>query len=81
MSEKILEVKNLSFSYDGTEVISELDFKVCSGDFISILGPNGSGKSTLINLISKVLKGYKGSIEVFLGKILKRLVQEILQSL
>ncbi|MBM3709924.1 MAG: ABC transporter, partial [Actinobacteria bacterium] len=33
MSEKILEVKNLSFSYDGTEVISDLDFKVYKGDF------------------------------------------------
>jgi len=72
MSEKILEVKNLSFSYDGTEVISDLDFKVYKGDFISILGPNGSGKSTLINLISKVLKCYKGSIEVF-GKDIEKI--------
>jgi len=72
MSEKILEVKNLSFSYDGPEVLSDLDFKVCKGAFISILGPNGSGKSTLINLISKVLKGYKGSIKVF-GKDIEKM--------
>jgi iron complex transport system ATP-binding protein len=67
LAEKILKVKNLSFSYDGSSalnVLSELNFEVEQGIFISILGPNGSGKSTLINLISKVLRGYKGNVEI-----------------
>jgi len=58
----ILSVKNLSFSYNGAEVLSSICFDVEEGSFISVLGPNGSGKSTLINLISKVLKNYKGKI-------------------
>lgn len=72
MAEKILKVKNLSFSYNGTNALSDLNFEVWDGSLISILGPNGSGKSTLINLISKVLRGYKGSIEVF-GRDIKKM--------
>ena len=64
MKEKILTIKNLSFAYDGANVLDNINFDVASGCFLSILGPNGSGKSTLINLISKVLKNYKGEIIV-----------------
>ena len=62
MKEKILTIKNLSFAYNGSNVLDNISFDVSSGCFLSILGPNGSGKSTLINLISKVLKNYKGEI-------------------
>ena len=71
-TENILKVENLNFAYDGKPVLNDLSFTVRKGSFISILGPNGSGKSTLINLLSKVLKGYTGRIEVF-GKDLKNL--------
>jgi iron complex transport system ATP-binding protein len=64
-TENILKVENVNFSYDGVPVLNDLSFTVRKGNFISILGPNGSGKSTLINLLSKVLKGYTGSIEIF----------------
>ncbi|MBE3090647.1 MAG: ABC transporter ATP-binding protein [Actinobacteria bacterium] len=64
MKEKIITIKNLSFAYDGSNVLDNINFDVASGCFLSILGPNGSGKSTLINLISKVLKNYKGEIIV-----------------
>ena len=64
MKEKIITIKNLSFAYDGSNVLDNINFDVASGCFLSILGPNGSGKSTLINLISKVLKNYKGKIIV-----------------
>jgi iron complex transport system ATP-binding protein len=64
MKENILTIKNLSFAYDGANVLDNINFDVASGCFLSILGPNGSGKSTLINLISKVLRNYKGEIIV-----------------
>ena len=71
-TDNILKVENLNFAYDGKPVLNNLSFTVSKGSFISILGPNGSGKSTLINLLSKVLKGYTGRIEVF-GKDIKNL--------
>ena len=64
-TENILKVENVNFAYDGVPVLNDLSFTVSKGSFISILGPNGSGKSTLINLLSKVLKGYTGRIEIF----------------
>ena len=60
----MLSVKNLDFSYNSRKVLDNISFSVEEGSFISILGPNGSGKSTLVNLISKVLIGYEGKIEV-----------------
>ncbi|GAG68890.1 unnamed protein product [marine sediment metagenome] len=60
----MLTVKNLDFSYNSRKVLDNISFNVEKEDFISILGPNGSGKSTLVNLISKVLIGYEGKIEV-----------------
>ena len=51
----ILSVKNLSFSYGGSQIIDHIDFDINEGEFIAILGPNGAGKSTLINIISRVL--------------------------
>ena len=72
MADEIVKIKELAFSYNGTNVIDGIDFCVEKGSFVSILGPNGSGKSTLINLISNVLKGFGGSITLF-GKDIKKL--------
>jgi len=72
MAGKVLKIKDLRFSYDGTRVIDGIDFCVEEGSFISILGPNGSGKSTLVNLASNVLKRFEGSIELY-GKEIKKL--------
>jgi iron complex transport system ATP-binding protein len=76
-SGSILSIYNLSFAYDGHEVLKDISFEVENGDFISILGPNGSGKSTLINLISKALKNYKGKIKIKNTDIEKTGIREI----
>jgi len=70
MSEKILSVKNLSFSYNSKYILDNISFDISKGSFVSILGPNGAGKSTLVNIISKVLKDFKGSVSMG-GKDLK----------
>ena len=58
-----LEIKNLSFSYDGTnKVIDDISFVVEKGSFVSILGHNGSGKSTLAKLIVGLLEKSEGRI-------------------
>ena len=40
--------ENVSFSYENTSVIRNLNFSVDKGDYLCIVGENGSGKSTLI---------------------------------
>lgn len=47
----MLEVKNISFSYNKDAVLSDIDFKVDLGEHISVIGESGSGKSTLLKLI------------------------------
>ncbi len=64
MSEKILSIKNLSFSYNSKKILDNISFDISKGSFVSILGPNGAGKSTLVNIISKVLKDFKGSVSI-----------------
>jgi iron complex transport system ATP-binding protein len=58
----IIEVKNLSFSYSQTPLLSDLSFDVGSGSFLAIAGPNGVGKSTLLNLLCASIKAQAGSI-------------------
>ena len=69
---KLIEVKNLKFSYDGKEnVINDISFDVESGKYISIIGHNGSGKSTIAKLLMGLLEPNKESIKAF-GKYLDR---------
>ena len=65
---KVLEIENLSFSYDGkTNIYDNFSLHVELGEVVCIVGPSGSGKSTLFELISKNLKPKHGDIKV--GKI------------
>lgn len=64
-SEEIISVKDLYFSYNGTEVLSGVSFLLKRGSFLSIVGPNGSGKTTLIRLILGFLKPQRGEVLVF----------------
>ncbi len=46
----ILEIKNLSKSFDGRPILKKLSLKVYPGEIVGLLGPNGAGKSTLFNI-------------------------------
>lgn len=65
MSETIIEMKNVSFQYEYTQVLNDISFKVKEGDFLAILGPNGSGKSTLLKLLLGIIKPMAGEIKLF----------------
>ena len=61
----ILEIKNLSHSYDSENInLSDISFSVMSGEFISILGPSGSGKSTLLRVIAGLERQSSGTIRI-----------------
>lgn len=61
----MIEVSNLSKSYKtgNIEVIAlrEINFKIESGEYISIMGPSGSGKSTLMNILGCIDTPTSGS--------------------
>lgn len=64
MKKNILEIKNLSFSYYNTDVLSDVSFSIQEGDFLGVIGANGTGKSTLIKLILGLLKPSEGEIKI-----------------
>ena len=47
---ELVEIKNLSKSYDDKEVLKEVNLKISCGKIIGLLGKNGAGKTTLIKL-------------------------------
>ncbi len=59
-----LEVKNLNFTYPGTEkqVLNNLNFSVEPGQMVALVGRSGSGKSTLANLIPRFYAHSEGQI-------------------
>ena len=59
---KILEVKDLTVSFNGINVIDNLTFDVKKGDNFAIIGPNGSGKTVLFRTLLNTLP-YKGEIK------------------
>ena len=61
----VLSIKNLSFSYDSTEVLSGISFDIAKGDYIALAGPNGAGKTTLVRLILRLENKQQGTIELF----------------
>ena len=61
----VVEIDNLSFSYDGDQILNRVNLAVNLYDFIAVVGPNGGGKTTLIKLILGLLHPFTGEIKVF----------------
>jgi len=66
----VLSIKNLSFGYDSTEVLSGVSFAIDKGDYVALAGPNGAGKTTLVRVILGLEGKHKGRVEIF-GKDLE----------
>ena len=58
----VLELKNLSFSYDGYEVFGNINLTVDRPGLYCILGPNGVGKTTLVKCINKLNTPTSGKV-------------------
>ena len=48
---KLIEIKNVTTTYNGHTAIKDVTFDVNKGDYVCLIGENGSGKSTLIKTI------------------------------
>lgn len=62
MRDIILEVKNLSVSFDGNRVIDDLSFSLKEKENLIILGPNGAGKTVLLKTLLGIFS-YEGEIK------------------
>lgn len=60
-----IEIRDVSFRYDGPLVLDKVNLTVDRGEFLGIVGPNGGGKTTLLKLVLGLLEPTQGEISVF----------------
>ena len=60
----MIEVKNLTKSYDGHLAVDDLSFSVKQGEILGFLGPNGAGKSTTMNMMTGYLSMTDGTVVI-----------------
>ena len=53
MSTKLLDLVNITKSYDGVTILDDLNLYIRENEFLTLLGPSGCGKTTLINLLMR----------------------------
>ena len=64
VTEPMLELKNVSMSFQDRRILDDVSLQVQRGEILVIIGPSGSGKSTLLRLMIGLLKPDSGQIWV-----------------
>lgn len=65
---KVIELINVSKSYSGTSVLSNINVTINEGEMVAITGDSGKGKSTLLNLIGLITSKDTGELNLFGSK-------------
>ncbi|HWR59867.1 MAG TPA: ATP-binding cassette domain-containing protein, partial [Thermodesulfovibrionales bacterium] len=60
-----VEIKNLTVTLSGKEILSDINLILQEGKFLGIVGPNGGGKTTLLKVVLSLAKHVSGSVRVF----------------
>lgn len=68
---KMIEINNLSVSFNGVRVLDNINLNVFDRDFIGIIGPNGGGKTTLLRTLLGLIEPDHGTISI-MGQPLKQ---------
>lgn len=65
---KELYVKNISFAYNDTKILNNINFEIKNGDKVFLVGSSGAGKTTLLKILLGLLRPKEGVIEYECGK-------------
>jgi ATP-binding cassette, subfamily B, multidrug efflux pump len=57
-----IEFRGLNFSYDGKQVLHDINLRIPAGTSLAIVGPTGSGKTTLVDLIPRIYDSEPGTV-------------------
>ncbi len=77
MTEPLLELKDVSVSFDGFYALTDLSLTLQKGELRSIIGPNGAGKTTFLDVITGKVRPTKGSV-TFKGQSLVGLSEQFI---
>ena len=72
MAEPIIQLKDISISFDGEQILNNLNLSIRNGEFVTFLGPSGCGKTTTLRIIGGFLRPDSGDI-FFEGKKVNKL--------
>ena len=64
LGDMVIDVNNLSKSYDESLLIEDISFRLPPGGIVGIIGANGAGKTTLFNILSGIEKSYEGEVNI-----------------
>jgi len=64
-ADAVLELKQLSKSFDGLRAVRDVNLTLLPGDRKAIIGPNGAGKTTLFNVITGIFPATSGQVLLF----------------
>ncbi len=64
MTEPIIDIQDVTYSYAGHPVLEEVNLSIEHKDFVAMIGPNGGGKTTLLKLILGLIRPDKGVVRV-----------------
>lgn len=73
----LIQAANVSYSYGGNQLFTDLSFELKSGERIALVGENGSGKSSLFRLLARQDTPFKGAITHQRGITLGYLEQDV----
>lgn len=77
MTTPLLEIKDVSVSFDGFFALTDLSLRLMPGELRSIIGPNGAGKTTFLDVITGKVKPLKGTV-TFRGESIVGLSEHII---
>ena len=61
-NKNILEIKNVTVSFDGFKALNSLSLEIKKSQMIAIIGPNGAGKTTTMRMLTGFIKPSNGEI-------------------
>ena len=65
--DKLIELKNVSKSYDGKKVLDNINLYINDNEFLTLLGPSGCGKTTTLRIIAGFETADEGDV-IFMGR-------------
>ena len=70
-----IEVRNLTVSFYGETILSDLSLQIPAGKIAAVIGPNGSGKTTLLRALLGLVRAEQGEILFFGEETGKKKIQ------
>lgn len=65
----IVRTRQLTKTFNGKEVVSDVNMNIKQGEIYGFLGPNGAGKTTIMKMMTNLVKPTGGEIEIFGEKV------------